>query len=114
MKNIDIDKLTSLCEKKDEWSDDEKAMLKGWLVEAGVEVPKKTKCKNCWRDAAILLACRLKGESGGDCNGFRLRGTAAKNGVLWLGRLVSPATIDDDLIAWLKQTGFPKHHYDED
>jgi hypothetical protein len=47
-------------------------------------------------------------------NGFRLKG-AAKRGVMWLGRLVSDATLDADMVEWLKQTRFPQNLWtDED
>lgn len=48
------------------------------------------------------------GETKKAVNGFRLKG-AAKRGVLWLGRLVSDATLDADMVDWLKQTQFPRN-----
>ena len=57
--------------------------------------------------AKSLAVVRL-GDTKKSVNGFRLKG-AAKSGVMWCGRLVSDATLDAEMVEWLKQTNFPNN-----
>ena len=104
---MDIERLRKLAEKTKGWTKADKEFLLPILAELGIEAPKKTSCPSCWRDAAILAIVRL-GDNNKSVNGFRLKGSA-KRGVMWLGRLVSDATLDADMVAWLKQTNFPQN-----
>lgn len=110
---MDIEKLRSLAEKTKGWTKADKEWLSPVLAELGIEVPMKNNCPSCWRDCAIMAIVKL-GDTKKVVNGFRLKG-AAKRGVLWLGRLVSDATLDANMVEWLKQTNFPQNLWtDED
>lgn len=54
------------------------------------------------------MAIVKMGDTKKSVNGFRLKGSA-KRGVMWRGRLVSDATLDADMVEWLKETGFPQN-----
>ena len=111
---MNIDRLRQLAEKTKKWTKDDKNWLLPVLEDLGIEAPMKTSCPSCWRDAAILALVKVKGNEEKTVNGFRLKGSA-KRGVMWLGRLVSDATLDDDMAEWLKETGFPQNLWsDED
>lgn len=106
--------LKSLSEKNKGWTKEDKEFLTPILLELGIEPPKKSSCPSCWRDCAILALVALKHDEESVANGFRLKG-AAKRGVIWKGRMVSDATLDADMIDWLKKTGFPSNLWtDED
>lgn len=110
---MDIDRLRKLAEKTKGWAKADKEWLSSILADLEIEAPKKTSCPSCWRDCAIMAIVKL-GETKKSVNGFRLKG-AAKRGVLWMGRLVSDATLDADMVEWLKQTRFPQNLWsDED
>lgn len=110
---MDIERLRQLAEKTKGWTKADKEFLLPVLEELGVEAPKKTSCPSCWRDCAIMAIVKL-GETKKSVNGFRLKGSA-KRGVMWRGRLVSDATLDADMVEWLKETGFPQNLWtDED
>ena len=110
---MDIEKLRSLAEKTKGWTKADKEWLLPVLAELGIEAPTKTSCPSCWRDCAIMAIVKL-GDTRKSVNGFRLKG-AAKRGIMWCGRLVSDATLDADMMDWLKQTRFPQNLWtDED
>ena len=110
---MDIDRLRKLAEKTKGWTKEDKERLLPVLAELGIEAPKKTSCPSCWRDCAIMAIVKM-GDTKKSVNGFRLKG-AAKHGVIWHGRLVSDATLDSEMVEWLKQTRFPQNLWsDED
>ena len=109
---MDIDKLRALAEKTKSWTKADKEWLLPILSDLGIEAPKKTSCPSCWRDCAIMAIVKL-GDTKKSVNGFRLKG-AAKHGVIWHGRLVSDATLDSEMVEWLKQTRFPQNLWNED
>ena len=111
---MDIEKLKALAEKTKGWTKADKEWLLPILAELGIEAPTKTSCPSCWRDAAIMAIVRLGDKDKKSVKGFRLKG-AAKRGVLWMGRLVSDATLDAEMVDWLKKTRFPQNLWtDED
>lgn len=111
---MDIDRLRQLAEKTKKWTKDDKNWLLPILEDLGIEAPVKTSCPSCWRDCAIMAIVKL-GDTKKSVNGFRLKGSAKKRGVMWLGRLVSDATLDAEMVDWLKDTNFPKNLWsDED
>lgn len=105
---MDIERLRQLAEKTKGWTKADKEFLLPVLEDLGIEAPKKTSCPSCWRDAAIMAIVKLGDKDTKSVKGFRLKG-AAKRGVMWLGRLVSDATLDADMVEWLKQTNFPQN-----
>ena len=110
---MDIEKLKALAEKTKGWTKADKEWLLPILEELNIEAPTKNNCPSCWRDAAILAIVRL-GDNNKSVKGFRLKGSA-KHGVMWRGRLVSDATLDEKMAEWLRETGFPKNLWtDED
>lgn len=109
---MDIERLRQLAEKTKKWTKADKEFMLPILAELGIEAPTKTSCTSCWRDAAILAIVKANGNKAKTVNGFRLKGTAETRGVLWMGRLVSPATLDADMVKWLIDTGFPRHQYE--
>jgi anaerobic selenocysteine-containing dehydrogenase len=109
---MDIERLRQLAEKTKKWTKADKEFMLPILAELGIEAPTKTSCTSCWRDAAILAVVKVNGNKAKTVNGFRLKGTAATRGVLWMGRLVSPSTLDADMVKWLIDTGFPRHQYE--
>ena len=110
---MDIDRLRQLAEKTKKWTKDDKNWLLPILEDLGIEAPTKTSCPSCWRDCAIMAIVRL-GDTKKSVNGFHLKGSA-KRGVMWLGRLVSDATLDAEMAEWLKDTNFPQNLWsDED
>lgn len=108
---MDIERLKQLAEKHKGWTKDDKDFILPVLAELGIDAPTKTNCPSCWRDAAILALVKLKGDAQ-PVNGFRLKGSAAVSGVVWMGRLVSPAMLDAAMVDWLIETNFPRHQYE--
>ena len=110
---MDIERLRKLAEKTKGWAKADNEWLLPILADLGIEAPKKTSCPSCWRDCAIMAIVKL-GDTKKSVNGFRLKG-AAKRGVMWCGRLVSDATLDEKMADWLRETGFPQNLWtDED
>ena len=97
---MDIKRLTT---KKGKFTKAEKEFLLAEGAKVGVEPPVNTACPDCWRDMAIrvLIAQAPKGE------GVRLRGMAARNGVLFKGRVITNP-LDEETLAWMEANGFPK------
>ena len=99
---MDIEKLTN---KKGKFTKAEK----DWLVEEGakhgIEPPKDTKCPDCWRDMAIRVAVAMRPKR----TGRRLWGMAAQNGVVFKGRTITNATLDDATLEWMLANGFPDY-----
>ena len=112
IEKMDIERLRQLAEKTKKWTKADKEFLLPILEELGIEAPTKTSCPSCWRDAAIMAVVKVNGNEAKAVNGFRLKGTAATHGVLWMGRLVSPATLDADMVKWLIDTRFPCQQYE--
>ena len=97
---MEIKRLTT---KKGKFTKAEKEFLLAEGAKVGVEPPVNTACPDCWRDMAIrvLIAQAPKGE------GVRLRGMAARNGVLFKGRVITNP-LDEETLAWMEANGFPK------
>lgn len=97
---MDIKRLTT---KKGKFTKAEKEFLLAEGAKVGIEPPVNTACPDCWRDMAIrvLIAQAPKGE------GVRLRGMAARNGVLFKGRVITNP-LDAETLAWMEANGFPK------
>lgn len=114
----DIKQLTRFVDLQSFKADD-KAALIPLLEKYGVDVPTKKSCPSCWRDAAILALRKAKIEGANEINSVtekpsglpRLRGDAGR-GVIFNGRFVSNDVMTEELAAWLEQTGFPKHLYE--
>lgn len=97
---MDIKRLTT---KKGKFTKAEKEFLLAEGAKAGIEPPVNTSCPDCWRDMAIRIhiAQAPKGD------GVRLRGMAARNGVLFKGRVITNP-LDAETLAWMEANGFPK------
>lgn len=106
-----MNKLRQLAEKTKGWTREDKDFLLPILEELNIEAPTKNNCPSCWRDAAIMAIVKL-GDTKKPVNGFRLKGIAAREGVLWRGKLVSPSTLNEQMVKWLVESGFPKHQYE--
>lgn len=107
----DIDILLRLVD-VDTFTAADKAQLVPLLEQYGVEKPKNTRCKSCWRDAAIM-ALREARKGQPRAEGLPvLRGDAGSVGVIWKGRLVSNAVMTEELAAWLSENGFPEKYYE--
>lgn len=94
--------LKILTEKKGRFSKEEKDYLVELGARHGVEPPKEGACGECWRDMAIQLwvATHPAGK------GTRLRGDAARDGVVFKDRIiVNP--LDEETLAWMRDNGFP-------
>lgn len=98
--------LKRLTEKKGKFTKTEKE----WLVEQGaiygVPEPANTNCPDCWRDMAIRVAVAMRPKEAK--NGTRLKGMAADNGVIFKGRLITNDILDDALLSWMRDNGFPE------
>lgn len=111
---MDIDRLRKLAEKTKGWTKEDKEWLSPILAELGIEAPTKTSCPSCWRDSAIMAIVKLGDKDTKSVKGFLLKG-AAKRGVIWKGKFVSDATLDEAMADWLRETGFPENLWsDED
>ena len=75
-------------------------------AKVGVEPPAKTDCANCWRDMAIEVAYKQR-QSNDTKKAHRLRGDAARYGVIHKGRLITNDIIDDELLDWMQANDFP-------
>lgn len=97
--------IKKLIEKKGRFSKADIAFLIAEGERWGVRPPQKTSCSNCWRDMAIEIAYKMR--QGETPKGVRLRGAAARDGVIFKGRLiVNP--LDDETLAWMEANNFPK------
>ena len=105
---MDVEKLRALAEKTKGWTKADKEWLLPILEELDIEAPMKSNCPSCWRDAAVMAVVKIKGNEN-PVKGFRLKGAAAAHGVIWRGVLVSNATLDENMVEWLKQTNFPNN-----
>lgn len=98
--------IKDLINKKGKFSQAEIDYLIAEGAKVGVMPPKKTKCVNCWRDMAIEIAYEQR-KANPTPKAHRLRGAAARNGVIFKGRTITNDTIDDDW-DWMMTNGFPK------
>lgn len=99
--------IRTLIEKKGRYSKAEIAFIVEEGAKVGVQPPKKTSCVNCWRDMAIEVAYRQR-QADPKPKAHRLRGAAAREGVVFKGRLITNDTIDDETWAWMTDNDFPK------
>lgn len=98
--------IKALIEKKGRYSKEEIDFIIAEGAKVGVEPPKKTNCVNCWRDMAIEVAYAQR-KANPDKKAHRLRGNAARDGVVFKGRIITNDTIDEETWAWMKENGFP-------
>jgi hypothetical protein len=98
--------IKDLINKKGKFSQAEIDYLIAEGAKVGVMPPKKTKCVNCWRDMAIEIAYAQR-QLNPTPKAHRLRGAAARNGVVFKGRTITNDTIDEDW-EWMMANGFPK------
>lgn len=100
--------IKTLIEKKGKYSKAEIAWLIDEGAKVGVEPPAKTACSNCWRDMAIEIAYKQR-QAQPVRKLHRLRGAAAREGVVFKGRTITNDTIDNETWAWMEANGFPKN-----
>ena len=100
--------LKELIEKKGRFSKDEIDYIIAEGAKFGIMPPKRTKCQNCWRDMAIEVAYAQREAKKNKPRGRHLRGSAARHGVLFRGRLITNETLTPDLLRWMDENGFPK------
>lgn len=103
----DIELLTELASKA-KFSAKDKAAVKPLLERYGVDIPTKTSCGSCWRDAAIAAVVKAKAGMPKDPTLPVLRGRAAAEGVYHCGRYVSNDTMTADTAEWMRTHNFPK------
>lgn len=99
---MDIKKLID----KKKYTKADKDFLVAEGAKYGIEPPKKDSCPDCWRDMAIRIAVAMKPQAAATSR--RLRGNAARNGVIFKGRLITNATLDEETLAWMDANGFPQ------
>lgn len=97
---MDVKTLTT---KNGSFSKAEKEYLVAEGSKYGIEAPTNTRCPDCWRDMAVQIAVAMAPK----CKGTRLRGAAAVNGVLFLGRLIINP-LDEETLAWMRENNFPE------
>lgn len=97
--------IEKLIERTGKYTQKEKDFLKELGAKYGIEPPKESACHNCWRDMAIQIAVAMKPKTG---LGKRLRGDAARDGVVFKGRLITNATLDAETLQWMKDNDFPE------
>ena len=95
-----------MIEKKGRYSKEEIAYIIAEGEKVGVKPPQKTNCVNCWRDMAIEVAYEMR-KANPVKKAHRLRGNAARDGVIFKGRLITNDTIDEETWAWMMANGFP-------
>ena len=96
--------IEKLIERTGKYTKAEKEYLAGLGERYGIEPPKEGSCNNCWRDMAIRIAVAMKPKR----TGKRLRGNAARDGVIFKGRIITNATLDDETLKWMEDNGFPE------
>lgn len=104
--------IKSLIEKKGRYSKTEIDYIIAEGAKVGVLPPKNTKCTNCWRDMAIEVAYAQRAANPVR-KAHRLRGAAARDGVVFKGRVITNDTIDDETWAWMQENNFPKQLLDD-
>lgn len=97
--------IKDLIEKKGRYSKDEIAFIIAEGEKVGVKPPKKTNCVNCWRDMAIEVAY-MQRKANPVKKAHRMRGNAARDGVVFKGRIITNDNIDDNW-EWMQSNGFP-------
>lgn len=99
-----MEEIKRLIEKKGRFSKAEIDFIIAEGEKWGVQPPTNTKCSNCWRDMAIEIAYNMRQAQP---KKHALRGDAARDGVIFKGRLICSANIDENW-EWMMQNGFPK------
>ena len=97
--------IKDLIEKKGRYSKEEIEFIIAEGEKVGVKPPKKTSCVNCWRDMAIEVAY-LQRQANPVKKAHRLRGNAARDGVVFKGRIITNDNIYDNW-EWMQSNGFP-------
>jgi len=98
--------IKELIKKKGKFSQAEIDFIIAEGAKYGIMPPKRTGCVNCWRDMAIEVAYAMR-QADPKPKAHRLRGDAARHGVVFRGRIITNDTIDDDW-EWMQSNGFPK------
>lgn len=104
------EKLKQIIEKKSV-SKADKDFLTPLLQENGIELPTKTSCASCWRDAAIMLLRKVKGDDvqSDESRAYRLiKGDSGTNGCIFKGRFLSNDVMTEELYQWAVANGFPE------
>lgn len=102
---MEIEKLTT---KKGKFTKAEKEWLTAEGAKYGIGTPQNEACPDCWRDMAIQIRLAMNPKP----KGTRLRGAAATDGVVFMGRLiVNP--IDAETLAWMRANNFPSQLLEE-
>lgn len=99
--------LKTLIEKKGRYSKAEIDYIIAEGEKVGVMPPQKTTCVNCWRDMAIQVAYEQR-KANPTPKAHRMRGDAARDGVIFKGRTITNDTIDDETWQWMMDNDFPK------
>ena len=97
---MDVKTLTT---KNGKFTKAEKEFLISEGAKYGIAEPTNKDCPDCWRDMAVQIAVAMAPK----CKGTRLRGAAAVNGVLFLGRLIINP-LDEETLAWMRENNFPE------
>ena len=96
--------IKALIDKKSKFTKAQKEFLVNEGAKYGIEPPQRTGCPDCWRDMAVQIYAAMTPKP----KGIRLRGAAARDGVIFMGRLlVNP--LDAETLAWMEANNFPKH-----
>lgn len=99
--------IKALIEKKGRYSKEEIDFIIAEGAKVGVEPPKKTNCVNCWRDMAIEVAYEMR-KTRPVKTARRLRGNAARDGVVFKGRIITNDTLTPELLQWMDDNDFPQ------
>lgn len=97
--------VKELIDKKGKFTQAEKEYLTELGRQYDIEPPKEGSCGNCWRDMAIHIAVAMKPKPN---TSRRLRGDAARDGVVFKGRLITNATLDEETLRWMDENDFPQ------
>lgn len=99
-----MEEIKRLIEKKGRFSKAEIDFIIAEGEKWGVKPHEKTSCSNCWRDMAIEIAYNMRKDTP---KKHALRGDAARDGVIFKGRLICAANIEENW-EWMEANGFPK------
>ncbi len=94
--------------KKSRFTADEKAEIRGYAEQMGIEVKIDGKCANCWHDLVNEIYNALVSESGG---GWFVPQYA--EGIRVNGVVLTEANMTEERAAWLRGLGLGKYLRDE-
>lgn len=98
--------IKKLIEKKGRYNKSEKQWLTEQGEKVGVKAPTDEACPDCWRDMALHIAYELD-LLNPKKKAHRLRGNAARDGVVFRGVLITNENIEE-LWDWMQANGFPQ------